>query len=297
MYRVAGFVYFALVVCVLSFSALAAARPAAQDRHTPEISWHTDYSRAVHVAKERGKMLLVFFHDPGKNGRSDRFEKETLGAPAVRKKLQRCVCARLPLGKKIVVDGKELELLKHKSFREMLGKPGVAILDFTDPDSKHYGRVVSTFPLTYRLRYGPRQMQVILDLPPGTLTQRTMIYAVRTHPDRPASTDGEVDENLLREAGSHSEHQARIRRQGHHGWGARFPRINARLPRGLTAREVCAESWPGESLVEAAEECVRCWRQSSGHWSAVRARQGRYGYDMKRGPNGVWYATGIFGGR
>ena len=34
-------------------------------------------------------------------------------------------------------------------------------------------------------------MAVILDLPPGTLTQRTLIYAVRTHPERPASADGQ----------------------------------------------------------------------------------------------------------
>jgi hypothetical protein len=106
-----------------------------------------------------------------------------------------------------------------------------------------------------------------------------------------------MDANLLSEAESHSQYQARIRLQGHHRWAARFPRINALLPQGLTAREVCAESWPGESLVEAAIECVRCWRLSSGHWSAVRARQGRYGYDIKRGGNGIWYATGIFGGR
>ena len=297
MYRAAGVVSFAVIVWMASFSALSVADPSAGDDRRPEISWHTDYSRALDIAKERGKMLLVFFHDSQKSERSDRFEAETLGAPAVCKKLQNFVCMRLRLQEKIVVDGKELVLLKHESFKEMLGKPGVAILDFRDPRSKNYGCVASTFPLTSKLQYGPKQMQVILNLPPGTLTQRTLIYAVRTHPDRPASTDGEIDENLLKEAESHSKYQARIRRQGHHRWATRFSRINARLPRGLTAREVCAESWPGENLVEAAIECVRCWRFSSGHWSAVRARQGRYGYDMKRGRNGIWYATGIFGGR
>jgi hypothetical protein len=138
-------------------------------------------------------------------------------------------------------------------------------------------------------------MAVILDLPSGTLTQRTLIYAVRTHPDRPASTEGAFDVYLASEAQSHSEHQARIRLQGHHNWGHRFHRINGKLPHGLLACEVCAESWPGENLVEAAVECVRCWRLSSGHWSAVRAKHAVYAYDMKRGSNGVWYATGVFG--
>lgn len=135
----------------------------------------------------------------------------------------------------------------------------------------------------------------MLDLPPGTLTQRTLIYAVRTHPERPESTDGQPDPYLFDEAESHSEYQARIRLQGHHAWESRFHRINARLPAGCLASEVCAESWPGQGLLESAIECVRCWRFSSGHWSAVRQRHQVYGYDMKRGDNGVWYATGIFG--
>jgi hypothetical protein len=29
----------------------------------------------------------------------------------------------------------------------------------------------------------------------------------------------------------------------------------------------------------------------------VRSRQSFFGYDMKRGRNGVWYATGIFARR
>jgi hypothetical protein len=83
--------------------------------------------------------------------------------------------------------------------------------------------------------------------------------------------------------------------QGHHQWDTRFQRINTKLPPDTLACEVCAESWPGENLVEAAIECVRCWRFSEGHWSAVRAEHSVWGYDMKRGTNGIWYATGIFG--
>jgi hypothetical protein len=135
----------------------------------------------------------------------------------------------------------------------------------------------------------------MLDLPPGTITERTLIYAVRVHPERPASSDGRLDSYLREEARRHAQYQADICRQGHHFWDARFRRICARLPAGLTAKEVCAESWPGQNLVEAAIECVRCWRLSSGHWSAVRAPQPLYAYDIQRGRNGVWYATGIFG--
>ena len=83
--------------------------------------------------------------------------------------------------------------------------------------------------------------------------------------------------------------------QGHHNWQNRFERINAKLSAGLLAQEVCAESWPGQGLLEAARECVHSWRQSPGHWDAVKTQHPVFGYDMQRGANGVWYATGIFG--
>src|SRR5207249_167062 len=116
--------------------------------------------------------------------------------------------------------------------------------------------------------YGESELDVMLDLPPGTLTQRTMIYAVRTHPEAPRSAIGLPHHELSRETDSHSTHQADITLQGHHYWNARFDRINAKLG-GLVSREVVAESWPGDSLLEAAIECVRCWRTSGGHWEAV----------------------------
>jgi hypothetical protein len=196
-----------------------------------------------------------------------------------------------------LIDGKQVQLLKHPTFEEMLELPGLAIVDLAHKKAKHYEHVVSVFPLLDQRPYTAEQMKVILDLPSGSLTQRTLIYAVRTHPDRPGSTSGALDRKLADEAESHAQYQASIRRQGHHFWESRFHRINNSLPSGCLASEVCAESWPGQGLLAAAIECVRCWRLSSGHWGAVSERHPVYGYDMKRGDNGIWYATGIFGRR
>ena len=255
------------------------------------LSWETDYLHAMDVANREQKMLLIFFRDPN-DPQSQRLESETLANAEVQQMLQGLVCLRLPLDAKITLEGKDVVLLKHPTLGEMLGRPGVAIADFVHADPKLHGYIVSAFPLTGSLFYGPAEMKVILDLPPGTLTQRTLIYAVRIHPEKPASALGRPDDRLLAEAESHSQYQARIRLQGHHGWGSRFPRIAAML--GCSPREVCAESWPRQNLVDSAVECVRCWRMSSGHWSAVQARNRAFGYDMKLGANGVWYATGIF---
>jgi hypothetical protein len=264
--------------------------------HSAAVAWRTDYAQAMAEAERQSKMLLIHFGDRESDGLSRRFKTETLGDPKVTRKLQDYVCVELPLTAKIKVHGKDVVLLEHAAFGEMLGRPGIAIVDFRAAQEPQRGAVVSTFPLTEKLWYTPQRMAVILTLPPGTLTQRTLIYAVRTHPDNPESTAGELLPDLTEEAESHSQYQANIRLQGHHFWDRRFRRIVARLPGGLSAREVCAESWPGENLVEAAVECVRCWRLSDGHWDAVRSRHPYFGYDMKRGDNGIWYATGIFGG-
>jgi hypothetical protein len=286
---------FCLIASFCHLTSLGAAEPAKR-KDTPPIHWLPSYGKAITAADRQNKMLLIYFYDSGSESQCERFTKGTLDDPQVRAKLRDYVCVRVPLGAKITVQGKQLVLLEHEAFREMLGRPGVAIADYRSTGALR-GRVVSAFPLTDSLWYTPEQMAVILTLPPGTLTQRTLIYAVRTHPEHPESTDGEPDPALLEEAQSHSQYQADIRVQGHHSWSSRFARILSRLPRARAPREVCAESWGGQHLVDAAIECVRCWRLSSGHWSAVSARSRLFGYDMKCGANGIWYATGIVDAR
>ncbi len=298
----------ALLGTFVALSSFASVRLTANDAPNAEpavasssLEWLSDYGKAVKLAKSEGKMLLVYFCTPGGQAPCNRFRAEVLANAEVQERLARYVCVQVPLDATITIresgEKREIKLLEHEVFDEMLGRPGIAIVDYAHREAPYHKRVVSTFPITQKLWYTAEKMQVILDLPPGTLTQRTLIYAVRTHPERPRSTEGNFCSYLTQEAAEHSRYQARIRRQGHHFWETRFHRITRFLPGGLVASEVCAESWPGERLVEAAVECVRSWRFSSGHWNAVRARHDVYGYDMKQGSNGVWYATGIFGKR
>ena len=230
-----------------------------------KVAWETDYGRAMDLANRQQKMLVIFFHNPS-DPQSQRLQTETLENAEVQQKLQDFVCLRLPVDAKATADDKEIVLLQHASLSEMLGRPGVAIADFAHADPKLHGCIVSVFPLTGSLFYGPAQMQVILDLPPGSLTQRTLIYAVRIHPEKPSSALGRPDRACWP--------RRKARRSTRRTFASRvitagmrdFPRIAAMV--GGLPREVCAESWPGQRLVESAIECVRCWRLSSGHWSA-----------------------------
>jgi len=284
----------------------AGGSPAAAENVTPPATepagpvalvWHTNYRKAMDEAVAQRKMMFIFFHDTNQTAARKAFETETLENPEIKQQLRQYVLARLPRDAQIKIKGQSTQVLKHPAFAEMLGRQGIAVIDLANPDSEYYGRVVSTFPFTPGKYYLSQSTKIILDLPAGTLTQRTMIYAVRIHPEAPASTTGKLTRVLADEAKQHSIHQASITLQGHHAWDQRFQRINGKLPSGLLAQEVVAESWPNQNLVDACVECVHSWRQSPGHWGAVRSRQPFFGYDIKRGRNGTWYATGIFGRR
>ena len=281
----------------------AAGEPAPPTIHPTAVVPHepiaqtvfTDYKAAMTEAAEDRKMMFIYFHDRRLNPARRAFESRTLADRVIIEKLEPYVLVRLPRDATIVQNGKRIRLLSHPAFAEMQNRQGVAIIDLAHERAEYYGHVVSTFPFSPGKYYSKKALSIILDLPPGTLTQRTMIYAVRIHPEAPASTQGIFHNALADEAKEHADYQASILVQGHHSWESRFHRINAKLPAGVMAQEVVAESWPNEGLVEAAVDCVHSWRQSPGHWGAVRRRHPLFGYDIKRGRNGVWYATGIFG--
>jgi len=258
-------------------------------------TWFDDYGQAMKAAKQSKMQMLVYFCEEGSEASEDplctKFAEDTKLHPL----LKSYVLARIPMSQRARVAGTEITLFEHKAFAELEKEAGIAVIDLEDPESKHYGYVVSIYPLSLPNAFTTKNLTALLSLPKGSLTQRTLVLAVRIHPEGPSSTDGTFLAALAEESEDHSNHQAAINVQGHHNWSSRFQRISGRLPAGFLAQEVVAESWPGKGLIRAALDVVSSWRQSSGHWQAVQARHRYYGYDMKRGRNGIWYATGIFG--
>ncbi|NIP85487.1 MAG: hypothetical protein GTO03_07960 [Planctomycetales bacterium] len=264
------------------------------------MNWLTDYATAYRRAQEQRRWLLIYFRNGTPTAAEREFENTTLQDPQVIQQLAAYERVQLSVEGPVQLDGQPVDLLDHPAFVHMNGREGLAIVDLRHPGRSYYQRPVSCLPFQQPVYYAapyasPQSVRVLLDLPPGTITQRTMVYAVRMHPERPASTAGAADAVLLDECRQHCSHQARLRRQGHHRWERRFPRIWRTLG-GKPPVEVCAESWPGKGLLAACIDCVHSWRQSSGHWNAVRSGHPAYGYDIQRGSNGIWYATGIFGG-
>jgi hypothetical protein len=265
-----------------------------------ELEWQPDYATAVQVAAESKKLVLIVFTDAN-SARSivPAIEKQ-LADPKNARAVARHVLVKIPTNTKITVKGRESRLISHASFSELHGGPGLVVIDYANDKTAHHKLVVSQLPFASGkyYRFSTAHVPTLLTLPPGTLTQRSMVYAVRIHPENPQSCCGVNNPVLADEATSHSVHQAAIGVQGHHNWDSRFQRIRGRLAqltgRSGMPREVVAESWPNQNLMDSCVDCVASWRHSPGHWGAVSAPQNEYAYDIRRGNNGIWYGTGIF---
>ncbi|MDX1964069.1 MAG: hypothetical protein SFX18_13025 [Pirellulales bacterium] len=274
--------------------------PAAKAPALRQITWLTDYGAAMKEAEQDKKYLLMLFEPATDRAGHAADVLRQLQDPRHAKSLSNFVLLRQSLEQTISSSGKKIRLISHASFGEMQGQAGLAVIDLANPNTPHYRQVVSQVPFSAGkyYRYEKSAVPALLSLPAGTLTQRSLILAVRMHPERPASAWGAHDAVLGEEAASHSHYQARIQNQGHHHWGQRFERIRGRLAqrRGYAGlpREVVAESWPQQNLLDSCADCVQSWRQSAGHWGAVRAQHASYSFDIKRGNNGIWYATGLF---
>lgn len=266
--------------------------------HAPGGSfWYTNYETGYRLAQQEQKMLVVYFACETPDAGLSEFENVALAHPTVTDWLGHTVNVRVPVWHPHTDRRSDRALISDPAFADLRGKPGLAVIDLAGDRAELDGQVTFIRPLGKR-SCTAFELATILGLPRATLTQRTMIYAVRMHPEQPQSTTGELSQYLLDQAERHSQHQADIQVQGHHNWDQRFHQISSGLSRGgsFIAKEVVAESWGWEeSMVDAAIECVHSWRQSPGHWSAVRAPHHFFGYDMKRGANGKWYGTGLFG--
>src|SRR5262245_1081676 len=270
-------------VCFLSL-ALTAAEP----------EWLTEYDQAVERAAKDKKDLVILFQE-------NKDLDDVMRQAEVQKRLGKFVCLKVPVSYK----HQDKLLLDYPALEHMSKKPGLAVVSYHDDKLPTHGYVISAHPImASRYRWAPAlgadEVKLILDLSPtATLTQRSMIYAVSVHPERPASVKSELHPAFLKHAEAHCARQAASQRQHHANLAAAMSALSGQVNGGVGgASEVVAESWGrvvgGENVLEAAFSCIDAWRHSSGHWGSVSGRHRYYGYDIARAANGTWYATGIF---
>ena len=274
--------------------ALALGKSPADSQAKPDPVWMTDYAKASQLAREQKKDLLIYFREGGQLD-------TVLADPTLRDRLAKLVLLRVPADYEVL--GKRL--LDHPALAEMMGKPGLAIISLHEKDLPTFNTAISVHPWVgsrygWVPGYGVNEVAAILDLPSdATLSQRSMIYAVSVHPERPRSVLGLPHPGILGHTQRHSLRQAAMTNQHHANIVAAGQQIMAETGTPIYSQsEVVAESWGnfvgGENVLEAAFSCVDAWRHSPGHWSAVAGEHRYYGYDIARGANGTWYATGFF---
>ncbi|RIK80089.1 MAG: hypothetical protein DCC67_09870 [Planctomycetota bacterium] len=275
------------------FAAAGAAEESAPSTKTVAgLEWRTDYSAAYRAAKQHQRMLLINMTCAGSQQQA--VEQYIARNPTLQAKLEQVERLRLPVDAAITVGGKSQRLLSFPAFSHLQGGPGFVMIDLRHEGQPYYGAVVSALPYASGkyYRWNPQHLSVMLDLPPGTITQRTMIWAVRIHPERPQSTYGMHHPTLAAGAAQHSTYQASIGVQGHQNFESRYHQLSGAA--GGSVSEVVAESWPGQNMIDSCLDCVDSWRHSSGHWRGVSRRHRAFAFDIRRGRNGIWYGTGLF---
>lgn len=223
-----------------------------------ELCWHTNYEAACEEARSEKKMLLVNFVPSGTSAEQRSLEKYLHENKEVRKQLEDYVLVRMPRDGR--GGGLGLGLLRKNrgaviddvKFQYLKRKPGLAIVDYKNAKQPFYGEMVTAlpFPNGKYYRWENSHLAVALGLPAGTITQRTMVWAVRIHPESPRSTNGKMHPELAAGATKQSAYQASIGVQGHHNWETRVHHLVSST-RAHGASEVVAESWENQGMIDS----------------------------------------------
>jgi hypothetical protein len=264
-------------------------------RRIGRLDWHTDYATAYRAALAGKRSLFLVFQDAG--GAGDRFERDVLSRPELEVALTKVERAVIPTTATVVTaqagpNTKPAVLLQTSSFAYLYGGAGIALLDLASDKSPTFGQVISAHAFSGRQAYGTHAVDTILSLPPGTVTQRALVYAMRMHPERPQSVWGAAHPVLMQQALVSSQLMVQYGSVGHHDWGNRLAQIGSQA--GLSPFEVAASSYGASPLIDAAFELVQNWRTSPAHWGGMSSPQRHFGYDMVQSPSGIWYGTGLF---
>jgi hypothetical protein len=262
----------------------AAVEPAPEFVSAGGVDWYVDYYSAYRAAAAEKRFLLINVVPTTMSSAQQSAENFIAQSGRLQEQLKHVVRLRVSCDATISVEGQTRRLLSFGSFAELSGGSGFVLIDLCNTSESYYGGKY------YHFR--PDYLSTILSVPAGTLTQRTMIWAVRIHPERPQSTGGMHHPTLADGAMQQASYQANAGQQGHQNFETRFHSLSAAAGSGVS--EVCAESWPGQNMIDSCIDCVDSWRHSSGHWQGVSRPHRAFGYDIRRGRNGIWYGTGIF---
>ena len=256
--------------------------------------WHEDYLAAYQEATDQRKPLLMVFTDPAEPDSSasmtSSFADTQTGAL-----LDGFVRVTMPINtaapSQTPGDFPTL-LLEHRSFRHLGVRAGIAIVDLSDPDSGNYARVVSALAAPEGGRYSRDALRSLLELPTGTISQRTLLLTLRSSLPDSVFSRGTFSAELNSLANRNSRFMAHYEQVGAYEASERTTAVVQRFGADAKLRELFFASEPGATLQDASEQAVQSWLKSEQDFTGLSNNGTGFGIELFQSPSsGRWFAT------
>lgn len=276
--------------------------PPSEEKRSEELGWHRDYLTAYREAAEQKRYLLMLFQESTLKGSS--LSSSAMFAPSMRPMLEQFSRVELPLDatlpRKTDSEEEEVEqqsdvpelLLEHRSFRHLGVRPGLAIVDLTDPESADYARVVSVIPLPKDGAITDLDLMLALDLPTGSISQRTLLFTIRrTIPDTSLSMR-EFSSDLIELAHRNCRYMAHAGQLGSFDEDFRQQKVTETFGPQAELKQLLYATEAEATIHDAALQAVESWIQSPESFDVLNGPAQTTGMDMFQDPeSGRWYVT------
>jgi hypothetical protein len=275
-------------------------KPAADDP-TESLTWHSDYLAAYVEASQQKRYLLMLFRENIVGG-EPLASADTIFESSTRPMLEQFSRVELPLNAampSLSGDNNNSQrddlpnlLLKHRSFRHLGMRPGIAVVDLTDPASLNHARVVSCLPLPESGQFNGGDLMLALNLPKGAISQRTLLLAIRsTVPDSSLSMR-EFSPALIELAHRNSRYMANAGQTGSFDQETRKQKIEEEFGPQAELKELVFATESETTIHDAALQAVTSWISNSESFEILDSTATAMGMDMfQDSESGRWFVT------
>lgn len=264
------------------------------------LVWHQNYLDAYTEAAQQKRYLLMFFQEASVDSDSA-VSTESVFAPGMRPMLEQFIRVELPLDATVPsTDADFIEeqgdtsdlLLNHRSFRHLGVQPGLAIVDLTDPASSDHARVVSAVPLPKEGAFGDLDLKLVLELPKGSISQRTLLYMIRRAVPDSSMSMREFSPVLIELAHRNCRYMAHAERLGSFDESFREAQVIRSFGPDSDLKQLLFATESKATIHDAAIQAVESWLQVSDSFDVLKKPAKAMGMDMfQADESGRWYVT------
>lgn len=258
------------------------------------LTWHSDYLSAYVEASQQKRFLLMLFENSvgddvpaSKDNPLFTSELQPLLEQFSRVKLS--VNAAMPSQKST---GQPTLLLEHRSFRHLQKQAGLAVVDLTDSESQNFARVVSVLPAGDGTRFTKRELQTLFQLPAGSVSQRTLLFTIRTQVPETGLAMRRFSDTLSEMATRNSRYMAHLEQTGSFELEQRQEKVAKEFGPQAALRELVFATDSPTTIQDAALQAVAAWMTTSENFDTLNGSAAAMGMDLFQSPeSGRWYAT------